>query len=571
MIANIRNRKTLADLLRTAADESPENGVGFIRADGGTHFLSYPELLGDAENIAAAIGAKGIKTGDAVMIIISRNEVLVPILWGCILAGIVPTVLQPPVSFTEINPPASKIENVYRILGRPKIILSDDLAGNFNSEVISTESIILAGKLAAFKSPVSQVLSIDTENIAFIQFSSGSTGDPKGIMLSHRNILINIAAICLGLDIHKSDIISNWMPLYHDMGLFGFHICPVFAQSNHYLIDPVEFIKKPTLWLDVIEQSRSTITGCPNFGQALLLRYLKNRQESDRDLSSLKAIVNGAEPISNRIMSEFSSKLSVFGLRKEVMMPAYGMAENTLAITFADLWSEPVVRYFNRTLLQSHGKAVAEEKKSGDVIEIVGVGKALNDVEIKVVDFEGNDLEEGVVGHIRIKGKSVTTGYINNPVATAESFENGWLKTGDKGFFHGGELFITGRIKDIIFVHGQNLYAHDLENLASKHSDIPYGKVIIGGSFDPKKGKDQVILFLVGSANRALCDLFIELKGFFRDTYGVHIDVFVPVRSNQVPKTSSGKIQRYKLLDDYRNGAFDEAIREIKKMIPLLP
>lgn len=567
MIASIRNRKTLADLLISAAGESPENGVGFIRADGSIQFLTYPGLLAEAETIASGIRSEGIKEGESVMIIITRNEVLVPTLWGCILAGVVPTILQPPVSFTEVNPPASKIENVYSILDKPGIILSDDLAGSFNSTVISPESIIPASDLAAGKNPVRQELSNETENLAFIQFSSGSTGDPKGIMLTHRNILVNIAAICVGLDIHKSDVMCNWMPLYHDMGLFGFHICPVFAQSNHYLIDPVEFIKKPTLWLDVIEHSGSTITGCPNFGQALLLRYLKNRQESGRNLSSLKAIVNGAEPISNRIMSEFTGKLSVSGLRKEVMMPAYGMAENTLAITFADLWSEPLVMNFNRTLLQAQGIAVREEKKSGETVELVSVGKALNDVEIKIADDDGNGLAEGMEGHIRIRGKSVTSGYINNPEATAEAFEDGWLKTGDKGFFYDGQLYITGRIKDIIFVHGQNLYAHDLENLASKHADIPYGKVIIGGSFDPKKGKDQVILFLVGSANQALCDLFLELKGFFRDTYGVHIDVFVPVRSNQVPKTSSGKIQRYKLLEDYRDGVFDEAIAEIKKLV----
>jgi acyl-CoA synthetase (AMP-forming)/AMP-acid ligase II len=201
------------------------------------------------------------------------------------------------------------------------------------------------------------------------------------------------------------------------------------------------------------------------------------------------------------------------------------------------------------------------------MLELVSVGKALNDVEILVVDDEGKVLEEGREGHIRIRGKSVTRGYYNNPAATAEAFDGDWLRTGDRGFFFEGHLYITGRVKDIIFVHGQNLYAHDLENLASKHSDIPYGKIIIGGVFDQKKGKDLIILFLVGSANKALCQQFLELRNFFRDTYGIGIDEFVPVRSSQVPKTSSGKIQRYKLIADYRNGLFDEAVSEIKKLL----
>jgi acyl-CoA synthetase (AMP-forming)/AMP-acid ligase II len=161
----------------------------------------------------------------------------------------------------------------------------------------------------------------------------------------------------------------------------------------------------------------------------------------------------------------------------------------------------------------------------------------------------------------------VTSGYYNNPAETRNLFDKGWLRTGDKGFFFEGNLYITGRTKDIIFVRGQNLYAHDLENLAGNYSDIRYGKVVIGGLFDPKKGQDLIILFLVGSPNQAICETFLGLRNFFRDTYGITIDVFVPVRSSQVSKTSSGKIQRYKLIISYQNGEFDEAIAELEKLI----
>jgi acyl-CoA synthetase (AMP-forming)/AMP-acid ligase II len=266
-------------------------------------------------------------------------------------------------------------------------------------------------------------------------------------------------------------------------------------------------------------------------------------------------------------MKEFLNKLSEYGLKKEAVMPAYGMAEATLAITFSGLLQEPVITAFNRDKFQKEGKAVPANSNSGDIIELVSVGKALSDIDIRILDEEGNTVTEQKEGLIQIRGASVTPGYYNNPEETSNSFDGDWLKTGDKGFFYERNLYITGRMKDIIFIHGQNLYAHDLENLAAMHSDIPYGKVIVGGLFDPKKGKDQVILFLVGSPNQALCNMFLDLRNFFRDTHGIGIDVFVPVRSNQVPKTSSGKIQRYKLIDDYRNGAFDEAIAGIKKLI----
>jgi len=569
MKAAIYNRKTLSDLLVTAAKANPDKGVFFVCSEGSARFISFSGLLSLAGAIASELRSKGIEKGEKVMIVMNRNEEIVPVLWACFLGGVVPTILQPPVSFTEFNTPAEKIKNVFRILGSPKIIISSDLKNTFHSELIPEKNLILNEFNENNANSGFEIEECNPDDLAYIQFSSGSTGDPKGIMLTHRNILTNIAAICVGLDIHDTDVMSNWMPLYHDMGLFGFHMTPVFAKSNHYLIDPVDFIKKPTLWLEIIDQSRSTITGCPNFGQALLLRYLKNKEEQKLDLSSLKAIVNGAEPISTRIMSDFMSRLSSYGLRKGAMMPAYGMAENTLAMSFSPLLKEPVITSFNRKVLQEEGVAVPEIKRVHEMIELVSVGKALNDVDIQILDEENNVLPEGIEGHIRIKGGGVTSGYFNNPEATQDSFENGWLKTGDKGFFYEGHLYITGRVKDIIFVHGQNLYAHDLENLASKHADIPYGKVIVGGIFDQKKGKDQIILFLVGSPNKAIMELFLDLKDFFRDNYGISIDVFVPVRSNQVPKTSSGKIQRYKLLEDYRNGVFDEAVFEIKKLIKI--
>jgi acyl-CoA synthetase (AMP-forming)/AMP-acid ligase II len=556
MKAGIYNRKTLNDLLITAAEAFPKKGIGFVQSDGSIRFITYPELLSQAKAMIHGMRLRGMIPGNKVMIIMSRNEEIIPVLWTCFLSGYIPTILQPPVSFSEFNQPAQKIENVYRTLQNPKVILSSDLLNGFQSEVILPESLINAEDLKSGNKNAEIYQPAETD-LAFIQFSSGSTGDPKGIMLTHKNILTNLAAIGVGLDVFDTDVFTNWMPLYHDMGLFGYHLCPIFGQTNQYLIDPIDFVKKPSIWLDIMDKARCSITGCPNFGQALLLRYLKNREEKDWDLSALKGIVNGAEPISSRIMNEFLDRLSVHQLRRGAMMPAYGMSEATLAISFSPLLKDPVVSAFNRSSLQKEGIARVEKENEAEVMELVSLGKALNDIEIRVVDDGGQVLGDQIDGNLQIRGAGVTAGYYNNPAESRKSFVNGWLKTGDKGFFFEGNLYITGRVKDIIFVRGQNLYAHDLENLAGKYSDISYGKVIIGGWFDPKKGYDQIILFLVGSPNQAICDTFLSLRDFFRDTYGININVFVPVRSNKVPKTSSGKIQRYKLVSSYQNGEFE--------------
>lgn len=567
MKAGIYNRKTLNDLLLTAAEAFPQKGVGFVQSDGSVKFTTYPELLSQAKSMIQGMKSMGLVPGDKVIIVMSRNDELIPVLWTCFLSGYIPTVLQPPVSFSEFNQPAQKIDNVYLTLQNSKLILSPDLLDEFQSDIVPSDSLINSDDLKTGGNPGIEIYQPEETDVAFIQFSSGSTGDPKGIMLTHKNILTNHAAIGVGLDISDTDVFTNWMPLYHDMGLIGYHILPVFCQTNHFLIDPIDFVKKPSIWLDVMDKVKCTITGCPNFGQALLLRYLKNRVDKEWDLSSLKGIVNGAEPISSRIMADFLDRLARHNLRKGAMMPAYGMSEATVAISFSDLLKEPVVTAFNRSLLQKAGVASIEKENAAEMIELVSVGKALPDIEIRVVDDDGNELGNHADGNIQIRGAGVTAGYYNNPAETRKSFVNGWLKTGDKGFFFEGNLYITGRVKDIIFVRGQNLYAHDLENLARKYSDISYGKVIFGGIFDPKKGQDQIILFLVGSPNPLTRETFLGLRNFFRDTYGISIDIFVPIRSNKVPKTSSGKIQRYKLISGYENGEFDEAIAELEKLI----
>lgn len=566
MKAGIYDRRTVPDLLISVSQTFPHKGIGFGQSDGHIKFITYQELFLQTKTLAGGLQARGLAPGDKVIIVMTRNEEIVTVLWACFLSGLIPTILQPALSFTEFNQPAQKIENVYRILQNPKMILSSELISSFTSDIIPSENIFNTEDLThPYVEPI--IVTVQETDVAFIQFSSGSTGDPKGIILTHRNILANIDAICVGLDVSDTDVFTNWMPLYHDMGLFGCHMCPVFGQCNQYLIEPVDFVKKPTLWLDVMEKVRTTITGCPNFGQALLLRYLKNRDTKSWDLSSLKGIVNGAEPISSRIMNDFLDTLSKHQLKKESMMPAYGMAEATLAITFFELLEVPVTTAFNRTLLQKEGKAVVEKNNVPDLIELVSLGKPLKDIELRIVNAHGHPLEENLEGHIQIRGKCITSGYFNNTVETRNSFVNNWLKTGDKGFIFKGNLYITGRIKDIIFVRGQNLYAHDLENLAGKYAEISYGKVIIGGLFDPRKGQDQIILFLVGSPNQATCDTFRGLQKFFREKYGLTISVFVPIRSNQVPKTSSGKIQRHKLITSYQNGEFDAVIAEVAKLM----
>jgi surfactin family lipopeptide synthetase A len=352
------------------------------------------------------------------------------------------------------------------------------------------------------------------------------------------------------------------MPLYHDMGLIGYHLTPIYVTHSQYHIETVDFIKNPALWLNMLSSKKIGISGCPNFGLALVNRFLKRRPElPEWNFASMKALLNGAEPISVRIMDEFISNVRQYGFPEEAMMPVYGMAEATLAITFTPLMTASVITSFDADELDCNQKAVAlhdnpNHHRKGRII--CGVGKPIRDISIRIADDNDVPLDEKQTGHIQIKGPSVTNGYFRNEKATQAAFCGEWLRTGDIGFFHQGNLYISGRHKDIIFMNGKNYFANDLENLACSLPEFTYGKIAFGGITDARSGKDRIILFAGGIPSGQAAEILREVRALFRKMLGIPIDELVSLRSTDFPKTSSGKIQRYKILHRYQQGDFND-------------
>lgn len=542
---------TLPGKLRYAALKHPELGIFLVGEESNTQFLSYADLLRLAEGIAGSIMGLGMRKGDKAIIATETNRETLLLLWGCVLAGIVPTILQPPTSFTESNPAASKILNVFRQLHHPTVFLS---------QCIATPDPVFAQKLVVFAdvkpTAATMLPEVAPEDLAFIQFSSGSTGDPKGIMLTHINLFSNTSDIIDGLDLKNHDHGGSWMPLYHDMGLIGFHFTPLYRPCMQYHIETIDFIKNPGLWLDAISKYGITITGCPNFGQALLLRYLKRRGDgASWKLSSIKALLNGAEPISVKIMEEFTHLMGQYGFRANAMMPVYGMAEATLAITFHPLGTLPVITAFDEELLdQQQVAARPSTARRTRRRSIVSVGKALPRIQYRIVDEQDGPIGPNQAGHIQVRGEAVTQGYYQLPEASAAVFDGEWLRTGDIGFEFEENLYISGRYKDIIFLNGRNYFAHDLENLACSLDTISYGKVIVGGMTDPKSGKEKVLVFVAGIPTAKAAEVLHSLRAVFRKKMGVRIDELILIRPNEIAKTSSGKIQRYQIIRRYGQG-----------------
>ncbi|MCE3296531.1 MAG: amino acid adenylation domain protein [Crocinitomicaceae bacterium] len=549
---------TLANLLSHADDA---RGVHFI-AVGGESFVSYPDLFREAGQVLYNLQLSGFKKGDELVFQLDDNREFITLFWACLLGGIVPV----PLPFSTGEESRLKLENVWAQLAKPRIVCSENFRNNYLQKTttnpliksqISEQALFYT---ALHKSDNQAVLQeIDKKDIAFIQYSSGSTGSPKGVVLTHENLEANIEAIISGARLSEEDKTLGWMPLTHDMGLIGFHLVPLFRGIDQYIIPTEMFVRRPGIWLKTISKERITITGSPNFGYQHFLNYHREEDLSGLDLSCLRIILNGAEPISPAVCRSFLSFLKDYKLEENVMFPVYGMAEACLAVTF------PVSETYFKTQQVSR-KSLGTGSKiltgvSPDTIELVNVGRPVEHIEIRVCDDSGSVLEEGFAGNIEIKGKSVTSGYYRNSEASAGLITDDWLKTGDIGFIDQGDLYVVGREKDVIFINGQNYFSVDVENTVSRKLTELENRVIAAGC--TYGGKETFLLFIQHrSGMEAFYPLEKELKKVLGAKLSIVPDFILPVKS--IPKTTSGKVQRFKLVQEFIDGKFEEIISEIR-------
>lgn len=544
---------TLTESLINSVSEFPTHGIHYVHESGNCDFQSYAQLFDEAILLAGGFIDAGYKPGSKVIISTVHNRQTINVLWGCFFAGLIPTILQTPVSLVDKSQAAEKMLNVFNQLDAPIVIVSKALSAY---SVIPEEKFLLFENLPRVNT--GKTIKPEENDAAFIQYSSGSTGDPKGVVLSHKNLINNINGIIAGLNLTAFDNGGSWMPLYHDMGFIGFHLTPLVTGTNQFHIETVDFIKNPSLWLNLLSEKKITISGSPNFGQSLVLRFLQRKKlEYSWDFSSMKALLNGAEPISVKIMDEFSKALEHYGFHKDAMMPVYGMAEATLAVSFTPLMQPSVVKNFDSLQLDKEGIATEiKQQNYKNCRQLTSVGFPLNGLEIRITDDSDQVIPDSKVGHIQLKGASLSSGYYHNEAATKSLYSGEWMRTGDLGFILDRNLFISGRFKDIIFMNGKNYFAHDLENMACTMEEFSYGKIAFGGMSDHKTGKDKIIVFAAGIPESKATEILQSLRALFRKNLGIPVDELVILRSNEFPKTSSGKIQRYKILQRYKQGDF---------------
>ncbi len=560
---------TLVDILEN--NRGVDRAVTYVDGENSERRVPYGDLHSRALGILYHLQAMGAQHGDKMIIFLSSNEQFLDGFWAAVCGGIVPVPLAVGISDEHRH----KLLRVARKLGRP--LLYTDAKNLERLEALAAQvgetdtfnelksRAFLVGSITDISKP-GKLHRPAPDDLAFIQFSSGSTSEPKGVMLTHGNLIANVNGAAAIGKYNEKDVTLSWMPLTHDMGLIGFFLMQ-FAYHAHIHLMPTElFVRRPLLWLQVASKKRVTITCSPNFGYRHFLKVLGDRRLDGVDLSSIRQIYNGAEPISVPLCNEFMSTLAYTGLKRHAMYPVYGLAEASLAVAFP----EPGVDYrwvrVNRHKLGVGATIDLNPADARDALELMCVGGVVPNVELRIADPTRAALPGGQVGHILIGGPSVTRGYFGDPEATALAIgAGGWVDTGDLGFMHEGALYIAGRSKEIIFVNGQNYYPYDLENIAQRAPGLDLNKLVAAGVAKPGSQGEELVVFVLHRGSMAdFLPTAAAVSRLINEHTGLEVAQVIPTK--RIPKTTSGKVQRHLLEQAYIDGEFDAELKELEAL-----
>jgi fatty-acyl-CoA synthase len=534
--------RTLPEALADAA----RAGAGYLfPSDGTERFRSYADIQREAFRVARALSDAGLRRGDLVGLVLGDAEAFLTALFGASIAGIIPASLYPPASTADLPRYIDLTATILRASAARAVLTSRSLAPHF--EAVRATCPALSRVLARedLEAPAAEPDRLPAvDDIALVQFTSGATSTPKGVMLTHRNLSANIEAINgpAGVAAAEADIAVSWLPLNHDMGLVGMALCPMFAARPAVLLPPAAFVKRPVEWLRAISRHRGTVSFAPHFAYDLCVRRVRDRDLAGLDLSCWRVAGCGAEPIHPPTLEAFAARFAAVGFRETSFFPSYGLAEHVLAATLPPR---------ERPLRIEYQQSTTDDA----LMTLVGCGRPLPGHHVRIVDKDDRPVAERHVGEIVLAGPSVMAGYYNQEAATAETVRSGWLHTGDLGYLLDGELFVCGRAKDVIIVNGRKHHPQDLEWAVGDLAGVRRGRVVAFGVVEHGR-PDGVVVVVEPSGTVAVESLVESIRRRIGDLFSLYVDDVAVVPSGTIGRTTSGKVQRSATKARYERGDF---------------
>jgi 1-acyl-sn-glycerol-3-phosphate acyltransferase len=552
--------RTMPEALWSRADDQPARTHVWMRADDGVEdTITYARLRDEAAAIAGALRDRGLARGDTVGLMVPTGFDFLAAFQGVLLAGGIAVPIYPPARLDRLEEYAARQAAILADAGVTMLLTvarARAVAALLRPRVPTLRLVAtvreLAGDGASWPSPEGK-----GSDPAFIQYTSGSTGAPKGVLLTHDNLLSNVVAVGDALRMTPEDVGASWLPLYHDMGLIGSWLFCLHAGLPIAIQSPLAFLTRPERWLRAIHEHRVTLSPAPNFAYELCARKIPDRALEGLDLSSWRVALNGAEPVNPDTIERFVRRFEPYGFRRQTMFPAYGLAENSVALLFPPPGRGPVIDAVDRESFERTGVA-APFSGGGTPLRFASVGRAVLGHEVKVVDAAGAEVGERVVGRLVFRGPSMTSGYFHKPEATeAIRVAGGFLDTGDLAYRAGGEFYVTGRSKDLIIKAGRNLVPQEIEEAASAVEGIRKGCVVAFGVDRDGLGTEELVIVAETRARDAGEREALEGAVVQRvaAAVGVPPDTVLLAAPGTVPKTSSGKIRRSATRDLYLAGA----------------
>ncbi len=553
--------RTLIDVLEWHVARHPDRLHLTVLEDARTTIgaLTYGELAERARRVAAGLVSRDIAPGDRVALMLPTSPEFFVVFFAILYAGATAVPIYPPMRMAQLEEHLRRQAGILRNAGARILVTTGEglrIAALLRAQLETLESVESAESLSSGDAKAAPPLPRDETQTALIQYTSGSTGDPKGVVLSHSNLLANVRSMGQQINASSADVFVSWLPLYHDMGLIGAWFGCLHFAAPLFVMSPMSFLVRPDNWLWAVHNFRATLSAAPNFAFELCVNKIDDADLAGLDLSSLRMVANGAEPVSVHTMKRFCEKFGRVGFKREAMAPVYGLAENSVGLAFPPLGRGPVIDRIDRDSLMRRGFAAPAQADAHDAIELAACGQPLPGHDIRIVDEIGREVAERQEGRLEFRGPSATSGYFNNEPKTRELIRNGWLDSGDRAYTANGDIFITGRVKDIIIRAGRHLYPQEIEEAVAAIPGVRKGCVAVFGVPDARSGTERVIVVAETAATDAAARAALEARALeiTSDISGTPADEIVLAPPRSVPKTSSGKIRRSAAKELYESG-----------------